>query len=531
MKEKKILIIIIAVGLLIRIFPVSGLTSGSISYNAGLTLVGSSDPFCGSLDAVGPDQAPLRYIILHFFLFFGRDEFIIRLPSLLFGIMSLLLIYQLGKALFGVKAGLLGSFLLATSLWHIHHSLYIANYTLYAFISLLTVFFFYRWIKDRTMICLVTFIFASVAGFYTFYPFIVLFLTLYFWFLLSCKKDKKEISTLFVSLCIVLILISPALVNAYKGFLWKSNFGDYHWGWQPDQALRSLSSLFGGIRGFVPVNIFIFLIGFSSALFRKKEREKGLFLFLLVVFPCIFFLICSFLEMNVVGRYFLFVYPFFLILSSYGILNIKNKILIALCILLFNGSLFFFVFDKCGFSVARYIPVDYLRHYSDFRFLAGYISDNYKEGDIVVIEQGPGILATQYYLDKDNRHPVKIIKPFCKALPYYRYDADKIKNIFGLVEHDQTPKRLKKLWQDYERLWLIDLNHIHHADRYGKIQQWIDNNYSEKIKFYGGVIYLFDDEFKKDRLKRETYICTDRVCYLDCKAEEVKEIRYPFQGK
>ncbi len=474
------------------------------------------------------DQAPLRYIVLHCALFLGRSERVIRFPAFLFGIAGIFLIYKLGKLIFGINVGLLSSFLLSFSMWHIHHSSYAATYTLYMFLSLLSVFFFYKSLKEPSIGLQIKFIIASTLGFYSFYPFITVIFAEALYFFLFYRRDKKRALKFVISLFVIGILILPLLSRAYYGFYWKTNFGDYFWGWKSFEVFPFLFGLFGGIRGFIPINIFIFLLGLFAVFFKKVERKGGLLLFFLTIIPCLFFLGCFFLKkINLGERYFLFIYPFFIILSSYGILSVRKKIVVTLLIFLFNSSFVLFILNGFGFKTCEYIPRDYTRHYGDFKFLAEYLRKNYEEGDAVVITYDASIFATQYYLDKKNLFPAKIVRPSCGARAYYRYDGDGVKNVFGIDEYDGTPKRLNKIVNEYGRLWLVDGGGIYHNDKQGLIRKWIKENHSEKTKFKGGVIYFFDNKMNKQSSKKETYICTKAICFLDCEGEEL-EIKYPF---
>ncbi len=524
--ENALLFLIITLGVILRIIPVPELTRGSISYNAGLTLSAASGL---NFDLVGPDQAPLRYVLLHYLFFLGRSEFILRLPALLFGIAAILIIFQLGKAVFNSKVGLLSSFFLATSLWHIHHSTYEEMYTLYAFLSSLSLYFFYQSLVRRDLRYHILFVLVSVLAFYSFYPLITVAFAEFIWLLLFYRHYREALPRCLVSFVIALVLIIPGLFNAYKGFLWKSNFGDYHWGWKLQEILPSFLAVFGGIREGPPINIFIFLSGLLIIFNKKAQKDKALLLFLLFTVPCLLLIGAIFFQINVVERYFLFVYPFFIILSSYGIWRLKNKALIFIFILLFSTPAAMFLFSRYGGrDLSRFIPGDYLWRCADFKFVAGYLEKNYQPLDAVVIEQGPGILAAQYYLDMDNLFPVKKVFPSCGALDYYRYDGLKVKNFFGLVEYDENPERLHKIYMDYPRLWLIDLNHMHHADKNGLIREWINKYSSQEIKFRGGSIYLFEGGKLKDgALTVVSYKCSAKVCYLGCAGPAIK-ILYPF---
>ncbi len=64
-------------------------------------------------------NALYAYVLLPFIAIRGLDPFTVRLPMLLSGILSLPLVFCIGKRLFGTGFGLLGMFLLAISPWHI----------------------------------------------------------------------------------------------------------------------------------------------------------------------------------------------------------------------------------------------------------------------------------------------------------------------------------------------------------------------------------------------------------------------------
>src|SRR5882724_4139238 len=57
-----------------------------------------------------------------FLLLLGNTVFAIRLPSAIFGILTVWLTYLLGKRLFSRRVGLLGALFVATSTWHLFNS-------------------------------------------------------------------------------------------------------------------------------------------------------------------------------------------------------------------------------------------------------------------------------------------------------------------------------------------------------------------------------------------------------------------------
>jgi MFS family permease len=473
---------------------------------------------------LSPDQAPLRYFILNLFMFFNRDEFTIRFPAILFGVGCLYLVYQLGTLIFGVPTGLLSAFLLSLSLWHIHDSTRADMYSLFSFLTLGAILYFYKSLRRPSWFFLLAFTSFSVLCCYAFYPSIVFVVTLLFGYFLYRKKGEKT-PPIFICFIVIFTFLLPAILSAFYGFQWKKDlesqaFQGYSW----QYINQYLLSLFGGVIKIAPLNIGIFLLGLDTVLSHRENRKSGLFLLSCILIPSAFFLAVSIIfKMRLAARYFSPIYPLFIIIASYGITKLRRKSVAFLLILVFCSSLFFFIAHKIGFNTVCYIPPDYIRECRDFRFVANYVRSHYQEGDVVVVEHEGAIKAIQYYLDRKNAYPVLKVVPSCDGRWYYRYEGAKVKNFYGLT--DSGPERLKKLWKEHKRLLLIYLT-FYNPDK--EFDDWVNNNYSQRIFFEGGAMYMFDNQQKKDLINAHDYKCGDKVCYLNCPVQTFKII-YPYQ--
>ncbi|MCB0193438.1 MAG: glycosyltransferase family 39 protein [Anaerolineae bacterium] len=65
---------------------------------------------------------PLDYILLHFWVLFGRQDFWVRLPAVFYGMLALPVAYQLGRTWFGQRGGQLLMALMALSPLHLYYS-------------------------------------------------------------------------------------------------------------------------------------------------------------------------------------------------------------------------------------------------------------------------------------------------------------------------------------------------------------------------------------------------------------------------
>ncbi len=94
---------------------------------------------------------PIEYIITHFVYYYvGRSEGILRLPAVLWGVLSVATLYFLGKRMFDKTTGFLAAAILTILPSHIYYSQEVRVYSLAAFMVLLTTFTFHRALERNT---------------------------------------------------------------------------------------------------------------------------------------------------------------------------------------------------------------------------------------------------------------------------------------------------------------------------------------------------------------------------------------------
>ncbi len=82
---------------------------------------------------------PLYYIIVSYWMrLVPETEAMLRLPSVLFGIGAVALLFLLGRRLLGSRAGLIAALLMAVSPFHIHYSQEARAYSLMVLLTLLS---------------------------------------------------------------------------------------------------------------------------------------------------------------------------------------------------------------------------------------------------------------------------------------------------------------------------------------------------------------------------------------------------------
>ena|GEM_PF-3539354 len=452
---------------------------------------------------ISPDQAPLRYIILHFFMFLGDSEFVVRLPSLIFGLAGILVVYLLGNLLFNYPTGILSSFLLVFSMWHMRYSVSASDYTLYAFLSSLNVYFFYRSFNKPSSLSLrMAFIAVSVLGLYSFYPIASVFLAEFvFLCIFASGKDRnKEFLSWVISFVAVTLLFFPVFDRFFHGFTWKQGFGDYRWGLSLKELFPTLASVFNGINSAMPVNFVIFASGLVFAFCFRKKHKEALLLVLVILIPVVLLLLCFFLKINLAERYLFFLYPFFVILCSYGIICLKNKFVVLFLSAIFNAAFILSFMPFFGFSMDKYIPQDYFRCDADFHSLREYLELNYRQSDSLVVINAAGVHALKYNLDAANSFKVERIPPgSCQRL---KYSGKALKSVIGLDVFCDLKKDIEAIAKKYPRVWIVDLNMIHYSDHGGAIGKWLCREAKTKEFFTGMTVYLLENKRLQDWAER-----------------------------
>ncbi|MBM3257390.1 MAG: hypothetical protein FJY98_03670 [Candidatus Liptonbacteria bacterium] len=162
--------------------------------------------------------------------FFNTNEpWVLRLPSAIFGTLTVLGIFFLAKELFFIHIGLFSSFLLATSVWHIIFSRIGFRAILAPFFLVWAVFFLLRAFHGNkaTRYSLLAICSGALfgAGMYTYIayritPILILALILWFWWL--DKENRKQ-----VLLATYYMLLTTLLVALPLGLHYLQNPADF----------------------------------------------------------------------------------------------------------------------------------------------------------------------------------------------------------------------------------------------------------------------------------------------------------------
>lgn len=341
--------------------------------------------------------APIDRFFVHFAFYFGKSEFIVRLPSVIFGLLSILLIYQVGKTFFNKKIGLISSFLLSISTLHLEYSQEARYYVYVVFFFLLSLLFYYKLVKEPSVKYFLLFIaavFMSILSHLTsliFFGIQILFACI--WWLKNEKRRLKwaRESRYFRAILTggaLLIVVLLGYLQGYLPLFRAVRISSTHVWPLIGYTLVNLSGSAGWILG---VYITFFLLG--MVVLFKKYRPEAILLSMLFFLPptLLFFIRPQGYSFHI--RYVIFILPVYLLFIALGIDFLSKTKIKAFFLLL--------IFALAGISSAK----DYYRRpLEDWRGLGRYLEKNLQPDDVVVTETVYRKMTVEYYYERGREN-------------------------------------------------------------------------------------------------------------------------------
>jgi len=374
---------------------------------------------------------PLYYILMNFWIgIFGISEFSLRFPSLVFSVLSIILIFKLAKELFNQRVGLFAALLLSVSLYSIDYAREAKMYAMLWFFGLLSFYFFYKFTKDNKNRDLSLYIASTVISIYTLYAgflFIIIPNVAFFLFFFNAKQLKKWL----VAQMLIVLLYLP-----WVGFFIHAVVNRTEIEWIPKEAdwylqffLILLTSIASAPFKVQQVNLhikciyviysYLFLCVYAFLFFsafvrpnRKEEKstisfmKKEYFLLAWAVIPIIsLYLIHIFIFPILMVRYIGFINIPLIILFSRGLDRYSAKIKYP-----------FLIFLLCLVSTCQLYPYyksnlkSYITYPQDWRGLFRKI--NQEKGDNAFMTMSPDALTKTKHIY------------FSKAIKYYNNNQE-----------------------------------------------------------------------------------------------------------
>ncbi len=206
-------------------YPPLNADEAAIGYNAWSLLKTGRDEHGESwpihFKSFGDDKpGAYFYLVLPFVASLGPNEWAIRLPSAIMGILTIYLVYLLADLLWqDKKLGLIWAFVLAVSPWHLHFSRGGWESNAALFLITLAVYLFFKSGRQKKRLShLLLSVFCFSLAMYTYHsarlviPALVIGLLVFNW--KTLWQDRK---TVFISLCFGILFLLPLASSFLRG--------------------------------------------------------------------------------------------------------------------------------------------------------------------------------------------------------------------------------------------------------------------------------------------------------------------------
>ena len=346
---------------------------------------------------VRPDM-PLYYFLLHFWLFFGKSEFMLRLPSAVLSVATVPALYSLGKRLFCSRVGIVAALLFAVHAVDIQYAQEARSYSLVIFLVTLSSLYFLRSIERPSLGNLVGYTLISVLSVYA-HLFAALVLATHWVFLFFLRPDDAPWPRFVASGIATSLLSAPAMLLALaaSGY-WAQGIHK--------TSVKRLIDVFYALAGSLPrdsritgkwlllfysIAVVAAFITFGRAWFRSERKTEASYGFLVsgLCIPVGLALTASFFRPLAEPRYFLVLLPVFVLLASAGIFQLRSPWVFLGVQVVFLG---FGLLEDFAYHLYFHKPQDY-------GGAVRYVLSNARPGDAIVMSSADRP-AFEYYSER-----------------------------------------------------------------------------------------------------------------------------------
>lgn len=391
------LIIITILGSFLRLYNID-YNSMWLDEASTLTFISGSFTDIWNLIVTAEANPPL-YLWLErvMLLVFGSGEISLRILSVIFGIITIPIVYFIGKEFIDENAGVISAFGIAISPYLILYSQEARAYSMMAFTAALVILFYIRSLKYNNRNDWILFGLSGALSIWTHY-YIALLLTAFIFYTLLMYKFTY-IKELLLSYGIMFILSTPLMV-AIPYFMQRTSIGSSSWGMTGLSVILETLIQFTGFNIILTyIILLLFLCGIAVLFF--KEKEKSILLLWLLGFTFLASLYIS-NRMPMVPRYLIFLNIIIIlgVAASYKLLyKLTSK----------NISLFIIIFLITLTSVP--FLMNYYTSYSkdDWRGFSKTLSSMTQPGDSIIVVPGYIYQPLDYYYSNKTDNTIEYL--------------------------------------------------------------------------------------------------------------------------
>lgn len=460
------LALVLVLAVLLRLFRIG---ANSLWFDEAFSWIVARQPAWSILTrGLTPILPPLYHFLLHFWIWLGESEAVVRLLSALVGVITIPVMYVLGRDLFTRPVGLAAALLTAVLPFHVYFSQEARPYALVVFLSALMLWIFarsWRGSDPKGWVVLGLLVGLSLYVHY----FVVFFLAVIHIFVaVAGYRDRHGWRGLLLSDLIACVIFGPRLPLAWtQTHQVTTNF------WlpipSPLQPVKTLDFLLFGHTSplwLVPVALFLvlsILILVTWAAFRVhgETRRWLLLLLALVLAPILMALLLSWIVGPIyLDRSLSIVAPAYVLFLSWGLMNPPRSSPLPV---LYAGLAIAVVISLGN----HYLKPDPAK--PPFGDVDVALKENWQEGDVVLHLHDSSYLPFRYYAPELESYLLNNDPD--TWIPSYTWEwaGDRVDSLDEVVA-------------DSSRLWLVIMTHRINDRQQGLLTQ-VEARYEEKGKW------------------------------------------------
>jgi len=312
-RHLQVLIGLMIAGLLLRFYNLGG---NSLWLDEASTLTFARQTLAGIWESTagGEFNPPLFYWLEHGMLLFGESEFVLRLLPALLGVLTIPVVYFIGKEFRDRDVGLIAAALLAFSPFHIFYSQEARAYAPMLFFFSLALLFYVRASRsDETRSWVLFGLFSAVAfwmHFYAIVPVAVLILHALVTRAGDIRRDLRSARNPVISVVAFVAASLPLLIVTVNLFLVRTSSAPTFGVQGFDVVYQTLLQVSGFSDLIMAAFIVLFLVG--VAVTWREDRNGALLLVFMMVLPLVASLALS-SRMPMIPRYLIYLLPVYFV--------------------------------------------------------------------------------------------------------------------------------------------------------------------------------------------------------------------------
>lgn len=359
---------------------------------------------------------PFFYVLLSGWNFiFTRSDICAPILSIIFGCLSILLVYKIGCILFGERVGILAAFLFSINPLQIYYSCEVTPYSLVCFFALLSVFVFFKMLENKRYELLL--LLVNVLMLLT-HPISVIVILVQIIFMILTRRISGFNRYILITVLIfgaVHILTFRFMETSSLSWIQSPNWVSL---WNtlttltyggPSIGHSGVGYRFGeGIVFLFNIISSVFLGLLSFVLLSERKNRNIQFVFMWLVLPVVLLYLFSKLVFPIyLTRYLIMCSGAFCLLAAYGFclfLNKSNRVIKVITIFVLTG-----IFVIYGLAIAQWCNI---QKKPSWKYITKYINALSPGKKVLILLPFDQILPFWYYYERSDIGSRKIFYNF-----------------------------------------------------------------------------------------------------------------------